>query len=254
MGLQLPYKRIVRQLKDNSYKNKGNGRYIEHPDYAETPHQYIRAFLLLQKDLHALFDFIEPADLNLKTFSYRVHELLIRTCIEIEANFKAILTENGYVKTNKKGGNLDFNIKDYRKINKSHKLSSYEITIPNWIGDKGIIKPFEKWDLEDTLPWYKAYNETKHNRHNSFHIANFKNLIDATCALVALLSSQFMTGDFSSIKPIGARVNNGDGFTNAIGGFFRVKFPMDWSDDEKYDFDWEQLTNKEILAYNYNKK
>ena len=97
MGLNRPYKRIIRQLKDDSYQNNGNGRYVEHPDYAESPQQYIRAFLLIQKDLHDLFDFIEPADKNLETFSYRIHELLVRTCIEIEANCKAILTENGYI-------------------------------------------------------------------------------------------------------------------------------------------------------------
>jgi hypothetical protein len=29
-----------------------------------------------------------------------------------------------------------------------------------------------------------------------------------------------------------------DGFENAIGSFFQVKFPSDWPDDDKYDFDW----------------
>jgi len=116
MGLKLPYKRNCRCFRDNSYR----GQYILHPDYAESPEQYIRAYLLIQKDLLNLFDYIEPSDNNQKTYSFRIHELLIRTCIEIEANFKAILRENGLTV-------IDFKYTDYLKLNLSHRLSSYEV-------------------------------------------------------------------------------------------------------------------------------
>jgi hypothetical protein len=36
-----------------------------HPKFAVDPHHYVRAFLVLQKDLLELFDYIEPADKNL---------------------------------------------------------------------------------------------------------------------------------------------------------------------------------------------
>jgi hypothetical protein len=254
--MRLPYKRTVRQLKDNSYKNDGNGDYVKHPDYAENPTQYIRAFLLIQKDVQNLFDFIEPADINLPTFSYRIHELLMRTCIEIEANFKAILTENGYVKKDKKGNLLDFKIVDYRKVNKSHKLSSYEIQVPNWWGTKGIRRPFQDWIQNDTLPWYVAYNNTKHDRHKNFQFASFKNLIDSVCGLVALLSAQFITNDFAPDCLLSLGEGPNDGMETAIGGYFRVRFPKDWLDLEKYDFDWHKLneTEKVISKYDYNKK
>ena len=253
MGLALPYKRTARQLKDNSYQNDGNGEYVSHPDFADSPGQYIRAFLLIQKDLQHLFDYIEPSDINLKTYSYRIHELLIRTCIEVEANFKAILLENGYIKVDKNGKPLDLKIIDYKKVNITHRLSSYEVQIPNWIGNQAIRKPFEKWDVFDTLPWYKAYNETKHDRHNNFHIANFENLIDAVCGLIALLSAQFITNDFSSVCLLALEGPN-DGLENAIGDFFRIRFPSDWKDEEKYDFDWHSLTDsdKKIMKIDYN--
>lgn len=112
MGISLPYKRTVRPFKDNSYQSNGKGEYVSHPDFANFPEHYIRAFLLIQKDLLKLFDYIEPADENLNTFSYRVHELLTRTCIEVEANLKAILLENGYTKVDKRGRPLDFKITD----------------------------------------------------------------------------------------------------------------------------------------------
>lgn len=253
MGLRLPYKRTVRQFKDNNYQSNGNGDYVSHPDFAEHPEHYIRAFLLIQKDLHKLFDYIEPSDINLRTYSYRIHELLTRTCIEIEANFKAILLENGYRKKNRKGNFLDLNITDYKKINITHRLSSYEVQIPNWIGCQAIRKPFKNWEISDSLPWYRAYNDTKHDRHNNFHIANFENLIEAVSGLIILLSSQFITDDFSKISII---VLDGpdDGFEEAIGDFFRVKFPSDWKEDEKYDFNWHALADedKKILKFDYN--
>ena len=80
----------------------------------------------MQNDLVRLFEIIEPADVNLSTYSYRTHALLIRSCIEAEANFKAILKENMYRPANRKGDPIHdkrWNIKNYRIINKTHHLS-----------------------------------------------------------------------------------------------------------------------------------
>jgi hypothetical protein len=238
MGLSAPYKRTVRQLKDGSYSNNGNGAYIWHPNYAVAPTQYIKAFLLLQKDLEKLFDYIEPADVNLNTFSFRIHELLIRVCIEVEANLKAILTENGYQNTNAKRQVLDFTMKDYCKINNSHLLSEYCIKIPNWHGTQKIVYPFHAWGNGKSLAWYNAYNAVKHDRFKQFEQASFKNLIDAMSGLVVLLSSQFITEDFGSNDFISWNGTNRDGFETAIGGYFQVKFPIDTSEKDRYDFEW----------------
>ena len=88
-----------------------------HPEFAESPEHYVRAFLLLQKDLHDLFDYVEPADTNLQCFSYRIHALLLRACVEVEANCKAILKENGYKRVG------DWSMRDNRKIRDPSPLS-----------------------------------------------------------------------------------------------------------------------------------
>ena len=238
MGIKQPYRRTCRQFSDNSYANSGKSAYIEHEKYANSPEHYIRAFLLIQQDLHTLFDYIEPADKNLKTYSYRIHELLLRTCVEIEANCKAILLENGYVK---KG---DMNMTDYKKINLSHRLSSYEVKLPLWNGKANIRKPFSSWQTGGALPWYSIYNQTKHDRHSKFELATFDHLIDSVCGLVALLSSHFWTNSFSGGNSYLIIGGPNDGMASAIGGYFRVKFPTDWPNSEKYDFtyqDWENL-------------
>lgn len=236
MALDRPYRRTCRQLADGSYANSGNGRYVKDPRYAIEPHMYVRAFLVLQKDFQELIDFIEPADTNLNTYSYRVHELLVRASIEVEANLKAILTENGYSHRD------ELKMTDYKKVEQSHKLSSYAVKVPYWRGVKGVRRPFATWSDGKALPWYTAYNTTKHDRHQRFEDATFEQALDAICGLLALLSAQFLNEDFSPTNGvIGLENEDPENFEDAIGAFFRVQFPDNWPPDQRYSFDWEKL-------------
>ena len=239
MSVTRPYRRPCRQFTDGSYTEGGRSQYIVHPRYAQSPEHSVRAFLLLLKDLHDLFDYVEPADKNLCCYSYRIHALLLRACVEVEANCKAILKENGYVKSG------DMNMNDYKKVNTSHRLSSYQVKIPNWHGTQSIRTPFLPWDDDKCLPWYQAYNTTKHDRHAEFETANFVHLIDASCGLLVLLSAQFGTNQFSPADTLLATEGPRDGMESGIGGFFRVKFPDDWPDDMKYEFDWQTLKKED---------
>jgi hypothetical protein len=235
MPVNRPYHRTCRQFTDNNYR----GEYILHPKYAQSPEHYVRAFLLILKDLKDLFDYIEPADKNINCYSFRIHALLLRTCVEIEANFKAILNENGYTK---KG---DMNINDYKKVNTTHRLSSYQIKIPVWNGVKNIRYPFLPWANDKPLPWYQAYNATKHDRHVSFEEATFEHLLDASCGLLVILSAQFKTYDFiPRLSYLITSEFSEDGMRQGIGEYFLVKFPDDWPDEMKYDFDWQRLKNE----------
>ena len=219
MSVTKPFFRTCRQLVDGSYQNAGHGRYVSDARFAVAGSQYVRAFLLIQKDLLELLDYIEPADQNLDCYSYRIHELHTRTCIEVEAHCKAILSENGYTNPNK---TLEWwNVADYRKLNPTHRLSSYEIRMPLWHGTKNTRKPFEAWITQGTLlPWYQAYNAAKHDRHNNFPRSNFESLISSVSGLVAILSAQFIRFDFQpSVFGTGYGAPDG-GFETAIGGYF----------------------------------
>ncbi|WP_200822334.1 hypothetical protein [Caballeronia terrestris] len=210
---------------------------MTHPAYSESPEHYVRAFLVLQKDLQELFDYVEPSDQNLQCHSYRIRELLMRACMEVEANCKAILTENGAVLRERS------NMFDYRMVEQSHKLSAFQVSVPTWHGAAAMRTPFVRWanpPQDQNLPWYEAYNKTKHNRATNFHQATFENMLDAVCAVVAILSAQFGDEDFSRNSNLLALEGNQDGMETAIGGYFRVKFPT-WPDDERYDFDWRSL-------------
>jgi hypothetical protein len=233
MSVNRPYRRTCRQFADGHYY----GKYMVHPKFAESPEHYVRAFLIILKDLQELFDYVEPADKNLICYSYRIHALLLRACVEVEANCKAILKENGYSRPG------DWNMGDYKKIEKTHLLSSYNVKVPNWSGTAAIRSPFSSWSTGNPLPWYEAYNTTKHDRHSEFEKATFQHLIDACCGLLVVLSAQFHTNDFSPGNTLLAVEGPGDGMESGIGGFFRVRFPANWPSEERYEFNWQELKN-----------
>ena len=86
-------------------------------------------------------------------------------------------------------------------------------------------------------------------------MATFAHLIDASCGLLVLLSAQFETNDFSPGNRLLALDGPDDGMESGIGGFFRVKFPDDWPDDMKYEFDWQTLKKQDdpFQEFDYTK-
>ncbi len=234
MPVNRPYRRTCRQFVNGSYASSGNGRYITHPRFASSPEHYVRAFLLLLKDLRELFDYVEPADKNLTCYSYRIHALLLRACVEVEANCKAILSENGYARPG------DWNMGDYKKVERTHQLSAYEVKVPSWSGTQAVRMPFSAWTTGASPPWYRAYNTTKHDRHAKFDEATFEHMVDACCGLLVVLSAQFNTEDFSPGDGFITFEGRGDGMESGIGGYFRVRFP-NFPPAMRYDFEWQCL-------------
>jgi hypothetical protein len=247
MSHSKPFHRNYRGFVESPNSSYNEWAYIVDKNYAETPEHYVRAFTMIQNDLQKLFEYIEPSDQNLFTYSYRIHELLMRTCIEVEANFKAILRENLYNPVDKKG-NLrpenKWNIHDYRKVNKTHHLSSYKVHFPIWDGTRSVFEPFKQWTNFTELPWYQAYNKSKHDRKNQFKEANMENLLGSIAGLLVVLLSQFRTEDFSPGHALMAFSGNSYYPEEpALGGYFHIQFPNDWDESEKYDFEWENLKN-----------
>jgi hypothetical protein len=234
MAVEKPFKRTCRQLADGTYRGNGNGGYVRHPQFVDSPQQYIRAFQVLQKDMAELFDYVEPADKNRDCFSYRIHELRMRLCIEVEANCVGILRANGYQKSS------NWTMDDYKKLNATHRLSSYIVRLPIWRGVNSDRVPFGNWGTAGQIAWYQAYNQAKHSRHENFHLSNFDSLVDSMCGLVAILASQFITDDFGQSYVV-SEGGAGGGFEYAIGGYFLVKFPQHWPLHERYSFDWSKL-------------
>lgn len=120
-------------------------------------------------------------------------------------------------------------------IEATHKLSHYKVILPLYKKEKFALRiPFQEWKAENknegqakSLSWYKAYNELKHARIDNFEHTNLKNLLDAVCGLLVILSAQFFDG--STINPrvgqIRVKDNYFDREITAIGGYFNICFP-----------------------------
>ncbi len=245
MSVDKPFHRNHRGFAEVANSGYSSWAYVVDREYARSPEYYTEAFLLIQADLKAVFEYVEPADANLDTYSFRIHELLVRSCIEVEANFKAILRENLYSPKDRRGRERtesDWNMSDYQRIDRTHHLSSYAVTVPRWNGSGSIFRPFAPWKEGSPAAWYQEYNQVKHSRQDEFHHANLRNLLGAVTGLLVVLSSQFGREDFSSKgRSLGIDTDSYFPGETGIGDYFLIQFPDDWSEDEKYDFDWTAL-------------
>lgn len=251
MALDRPYKRCFRPLRDGGYFPRVAIDYTRSCSFSENPRPYIQGFLRRQEELKSLLNFIEPSDNNLSTYSIHLGELLSRICFEVEASLRAILKENGYANSKN-----DLTMKDYKKIESSHRLSQYKVFFPEWtfIQDslshkyllyaKNEFSPFKAWSGEGqgSLEWYQAYNVYKHDRVSNLKCANFQNVILAFAGLFALICSQYGTKQFV----IGG---NGAPFDPiyfdhepqlGVGNYLSVILPQNWREDEKYGFEMDR--------------
>lgn len=241
MNPNKPFRRTFRQMKPAVNSGYSQWAYIRDRDYATNAIHYVRAFLLIQDDLKRIFEFIEPSDENESVYSFRIHELYMRTCIEIEANFRAIMEDNKYTPQIK-----NTNMTIYKKVDVSHRLSSYRTNLPIWTGTNDVFSPFASWKTCSMLSWYQDYNESKHNRQTGFKKANLSNLLNAVSGLLILLSAQFRTEEFSAASDVLGTSGHGYHiFDPAIGSMFRIEFPNDWPEAEQYDFDWIELRKQD---------
>ena len=230
MALNKPYCRIFRpSIRRHSFDNSTKG--YEREDLflpeAEKKSMLMAARLIID-DFERLFEYIEPHTSNENVFSHRIYELFLRTCTEVESCCKGILLANGHAAKN---------MEDYKKIEQASHLSGYTVKYSNWLPVTYSTQPFAKWSTGDTLPWYKAYNDVKHNRSLNFTQASLKNLLDAISGLLCLIHAQvgdavqrvFESNIYLSSDEVGVTVRS-----------FTIE-PFQYPDNEKYDFAWTKL-------------
>lgn len=245
MSLQKPFYRLWRPVKGYDclgeiFKEKGT--VVPSLDYlgedcfapqAEMQSLVTTAHLII-RDLYELFDYVEPRNENEKTFSHRIYELFLRTATEFESNCKGILRANGYAKAD--------NITDYFKISKAARLWEYRVVFNRWIPELEF-KPFETWANDDyeSLPWYKSYNNVKHNRYEFFCEANLGNLMNAVAGLLCILHAQIGENMVeASIERVYSSQSEQDEVHSAT---FLIKAPK-FMDEEQYEFVWDQIKDE----------
>lgn len=177
-----------------------------------------------------LFEYIEPSQSNLSTFSHRTFELLVRACIEVEALCKLVFVKNNVVLNRP-------NIIRYSDLNQAMRLSEYEVSSNGFqhfpfTPFKSFSNPLRK---ERSPSWYRAYNNVKHNRTDKFSDASLENVIQAVGGVYVLLVAQFGLGFDHKLQL------SFTGFLQDSPDLFCPRKLPQWSDSEQYQFDWENL-------------
>ena len=136
--------------------------------------------ILIQK-LQEILLYVEPSTEGLKTFSHKIKELLILTCTDIENNFK-------FYKFGK-----NERTSDYIKILNFVDLTKYNISLIGY-ANSFKCRPFLNWNSKETtqsLPWYHAYTQLKHDSLNNFHLATLENCLNAIAAKLILFAVRY---------------------------------------------------------------
>lgn len=254
MAINNPYHRIWRPMLGYDWLQKMWEEDITLPtldyldcddfvDQQEMSSLIITARLIIH-DIYELFNYVEPNDICLKTYSHRLYELLVRTATEFEANCKAILDANVYTKSS--GKNL--NITDFYKIEAACKLSEYSVSFARW--PNHVFMPFAVWNSGTfvPLPWYQGYNNVKHSRYSNFHEANLENVMNALAGLLCILHAQFGYQMISACyEGIGVLQESQDIVSNSTFIIHAPNFP----DSEKYDFVWDNKKGVSVAVQNY---
>lgn len=228
-----PYYRIYRPNELD-----GGNSYVLNKNYANDIDLLLMAYKILEQDLFKLLQYIEPTDRHKKVFSLKTYELLLRAATEFETNCKKILVSNNYKNCRNRSKRLNWNMDDYRKIEKATKLSKYNIKLNIWnsgggLSNSKIFKPLASWATRSKkVNWYNEYNIVKHDRSNKFSEAKLINVINAVGSVWAILHAQFGHHIF---EPGYHTFSSGFMYQNKL---FGIKPFNNWHDNEKYSFEW----------------
>lgn len=135
-------------------------------------------YSMLEDNVVNLSRYIDIRQSNLKTSSNEIISQLLNVGSEIDVICKEICSL---------GENDRKEMKTYSKwfIANVDNIDSIKISVRD---TDLILQPFEYWkkNKSEVLPWWKAYNDVKHDRGNNFEQGNLKNLINALGALYFL--------------------------------------------------------------------
>jgi len=137
---------------------------------------------LIEK-LDEILLYIEPSSTGLQSYGHKSRELLILACTEVENIWAQYMRLANVLPTGS-----GFNTNDYVKLLAPLHLSEFKISC-KLISNSYSIEPFSQWSTRrpsQSLPWYNAYNKTKHDRENYFSEATLSNCMQAIAAVVAL--------------------------------------------------------------------
>ncbi len=136
-----------------------------------------------------LLDFLQlvpPVETNLAVHSPHLAGIILEAAGLLDSVFREISPDPAPVRgTPKRADELD--IGDYEYLFSSRfDLSNYRSYV--LVSPPQVRCPFAAWGREEHLPWWRIYNEIKHNRIANLRKATLDVAIEAMCALHQIIS------------------------------------------------------------------
>jgi hypothetical protein len=146
-----------------------------------------QALRLLVARLDEILLFIEPDAKHLAAYGHKSRDLLIAACTEVENYFQHYMR----LASAKPLRGQYFTVRDYVRLKSRLFLDEFEIDMyAHQV--IGRFAPFKNWNTSNAmLPWYDAYNKTKHHRDGAFSKASLINCVHAVGACLVLFSIRF---------------------------------------------------------------
>lgn len=185
------YPRMARPDDQNQREAPG-----EYPDWEGSTEMRIGSLgqlRLLVSMLETVFQSVHPAASNLACHGNAIRNLLILASTECEAQWRGVMTANGYRFQASSNGKPRPSTKDYVKLLPALRLGEYAVRLPLY-PSLGAIAPFRGWDRDRptaSLAWYDSYNAVKHDREAHFDQASLGTAIHAVVACWVMLAAQF---------------------------------------------------------------
>jgi hypothetical protein len=148
---------------------------------------------ILDSDLVGIARVAAPSVKTRNTYGSKIRNTLMVACTEVESQCKGILKANGYALPDRPS------TVDYVGVCRPMRLDEYSVRLQRH-RDYPEIWPFRGWTPSTgvagvgpttSLPWYNAYNATKHDRELNFELATLEHALSAVAGLHVLLIAQY---------------------------------------------------------------
>lgn len=160
----------------------------------------IKSLKILTERLDDILMYIEPDSTSLQSYGHKTRELLILACTEVESFWQFYLKQANIVKPRP-------TTNDYVKLHHGLFLEDYKLSLNSY---PFIVsyKPFAGWDINrptQSLDWYDAYNETKHDMYTNFSKATLEKCIKAVMAAITLFCVRYSPYSITEERGISAK-------------------------------------------------
>ncbi|HED3065052.1 TPA: hypothetical protein R4057_002005 [Kluyvera ascorbata] len=162
-----------------------------------------RELRILIEKLKDILLYVEPCESSMDIYGHKLRELLILTCTAVESYWLSYLKDAAPSIERP-------TTRDYVKLKDILLLGIYKI---KFVSHPFILEfsPFDLWSQDAptrTLPWYDAYNQTKHDSVTNFNKADLRSCIQAIGALIIMQCVRFGPYDVLEGQELTAQLIN----------------------------------------------